>query len=43
MCSALMVGFAPVGGICRGGRATSVIEESGLGSWAIAAHELGHK
>ncbi|KAI0216172.1 A disintegrin and metalloproteinase with thrombospondin motifs adt-1 [Lamellibrachia satsuma] len=36
------VGFAPVTGICRGGRGTAVIEESGLGSWAIAAHELGH-
>ena len=30
-------------GICRGGRGTAVIEESGLGSWAIAAHELGHR
>ena len=26
-----------------GGLGVSVIEESGLYSWAIAAHELGHR
>ena len=39
----LLIGYAPVGGICLGGRGVSVIEESGLNTWAIAAHELGHK
>ena len=39
----LLIGYAPVGGICMGGQGVSVIEESGLQTWAISAHELGHK
>ena len=37
------IGYAYTTGICMGGLGVSVIEESGLYSWAIAAHELGHR
>merc|ERR1712226_217434 len=36
------VGYAPVGGICMGGRGISVVEDTGSHSWSTAAHELGH-
>ena len=37
------VGYAYGAGICAGGTGVSVLEELGLDSWAIAAHELGHR
>ena len=37
------VGYAYTAGICAGGTGVSVVEESGLYSWALAAHELGHR
>ena len=38
-----IVGYAPVGSICKYGGGYSVNEDRGFHSWVTAAHELGHK
>ena len=43
ICAFIFLGYAYATGICMGGGGVSVIQESGLYSWAIAAHELGHR